>query len=40
MLMILPFIMVLPNELQATIREVREKAELAEQRRVCEKVEG
>ncbi|KAH9013296.1 hypothetical protein EDB84DRAFT_1405364 [Lactarius hengduanensis] len=36
---ILPFIMVPPNELQALIREVREKAELAEKRRVCEKVE-
>ncbi len=39
MLMILPYCMVPPDELQAAMREARERAEAAEQKRVQEKVE-
>ncbi len=39
MLMILPYCMVPPDELQAAMREVRERAEAEEQRHVQEKVE-
>jgi hypothetical protein len=39
-LMTLPYIMVPKNELQATLREAREKAEAAEQKRVREKVDA
>ncbi|KAF8889519.1 hypothetical protein CPB84DRAFT_1837553 [Gymnopilus junonius] len=38
MLMVLPYILVPPNELQATLRKAEEKALAAEQRRVQEKV--
>jgi hypothetical protein len=38
MLMALPYILVPPNELQAVMREAKEKAEANEQRRVQEKV--
>ena len=38
MLMILPYILVPPNELKTMLREIKEKAEAAEQRRVQEKV--
>lgn len=39
MLMTLPYIMVPRDELQATLREAKEKAEVAEQERVQEKVD-
>ena len=38
MLMILPYILVPRNELKMMLREAKEKAEAAEQRRVQEKV--
>lgn len=40
MLMVLPYILVPPNELQAMFRAAREKAEAAEQSRVHEKVDA
>jgi len=39
MVTILPYIMAPPDELEATMREPRERAEAAELRRVEEKVE-
>ncbi|PPQ85754.1 hypothetical protein CVT25_003071 [Psilocybe cyanescens] len=40
MLLALPYILVPPDELQATLREAKEKAATAEQRRVKEKVDS
>lgn len=40
MLMAIPYILVLPDEHQEMMRQAREEAEAAEQRRVQEKVEG
>jgi hypothetical protein len=40
MLMILPYCLIPPNELQAMSREAKEKAEAAEQRRVQEKIDA
>ncbi len=39
MLMTLPYIMVSPNELEMMFRVAKEKAEVAERRRVQEKVD-
>jgi hypothetical protein len=40
MVMILPYIMVPPNELREMMRTAREEAEAAEQRNVRDRVEG